>query len=87
MGPNCSFYSGRHPTDPRVRNGTNGPEDGAPIVVGEDCWLGGNVIVLPGVTIAGNPARVLKPVRPAPAETLPPGYVPPADIPISEAGL
>ncbi|RYP55240.1 hypothetical protein DL769_010209 [Monosporascus sp. CRB-8-3] len=51
IGPNCSFYSGRHPTDSRVRNGTNGPEDGAPITIGEDCWLGGNCIVLPGVTI------------------------------------
>lgn len=109
MGPNCSFYSGRHPTDPRVRNGTNGPEDGAPITIGDDCWLGGNVTVLPGVTIgrgctigagsvvtkdippfmiaAGNPARVLKPVRLVSAEELPPGYVPPADIPVSEAEL
>jgi acetyltransferase-like isoleucine patch superfamily enzyme len=28
-----------------------GPELGAPITVGEDCWFGGSVIVLPGVTI------------------------------------
>ncbi|KAF2972630.1 hypothetical protein GQX73_g945 [Xylaria multiplex] len=107
IGPNCSFFSGSHPTDPRVRNGTNGPEDGAPIVIGEDCWIGGNVVVLKGVTIgrgttigagsvvtkdippfmiaAGNPARVLKPIRQVPVEELPPGYNPPADIPISEA--
>ncbi|CAJ2510224.1 Uu.00g061240.m01.CDS01 [Anthostomella pinea] len=51
IGPNCSFYSGTHPTDPRVRNGTNGPEGGAPITIGEDCWFGGSVVVLPGVTI------------------------------------
>lgn len=51
IGPNCSFYSGTHPTDPRVRNGTKGPENGAPITIGEDCWFGGNVTVLPGVTI------------------------------------
>lgn len=50
-GPNCSFYSGTHPLDPTIRNGTRGPEGGKPIVIGEDCWLGGNVIVLPGVTI------------------------------------
>ena len=107
IGPNCSFYSGNHPTDPRVRNGTNGPEDGSAIVVGEDCWLGGNVVVLRGVTIgkgstigagrvvtkdippfviaAGNPARVLKPIRRVPTEELPPGYSPPEDIPVSEA--
>jgi acetyltransferase-like isoleucine patch superfamily enzyme len=34
-----------------VRNGTSGPELGKEINIGEDCWLGGNVIVLPGVTI------------------------------------
>ncbi|KAI0528051.1 galactoside O-acetyltransferase [Xylaria bambusicola] len=107
IGPNCSFFSGNHPTDPRVRNGTNGPEDGAPIVIGEDCWLGGNVIVLRGVTIgrgttigagsvvtkdippfmvaAGNPARVLKPIREVPTEELPPGWSPPENIPVSEA--
>lgn len=106
MGPNCSFFSGGHPTDPRVRNGTNGPEFGAPITIGEDCWLGGNVIVLPGVTIGrgctigagsvvtkdippftvavGNPARVIKPIQQVPEEELPPGYAPPADIPVSE---
>lgn len=31
--------------------GTTGPELGKSIVIEEDCWLGGNVIVLPGVTI------------------------------------
>ncbi|KAF7555509.1 hypothetical protein G7Z17_g2117 [Cylindrodendrum hubeiense] len=51
MGPNCSFYSGAHPLDGEVRNGTRGPEFGKPITVGEDCWFGGNCIVLPGVTI------------------------------------
>jgi acetyltransferase-like isoleucine patch superfamily enzyme len=51
IAPNCSFYSGRHPLDPFVRNGTKGPEDGAPIKIGEDCWIGGNSIILPGVTI------------------------------------
>ncbi|CAI7648198.1 unnamed protein product [Penicillium manginii] len=28
-----------------------GPEMGKPIFIGEDCWIGGNVIVLPGVSI------------------------------------
>ncbi|OAA58600.1 galactoside O-acetyltransferase [Niveomyces insectorum RCEF 264] len=51
IGPNCAFYSGTHPLDPQLRNGTKGPEAGQPIVIGADCWLGGNVIVLPGVTI------------------------------------
>lgn len=51
MGTNCSFYSAAHPTDPTLRNGTNGPESGRPITIGPDCWIGGNVIILPGVTI------------------------------------
>ncbi|KAK9795685.1 putative Maltose/galactoside acetyltransferase domain-containing protein [Seiridium cardinale] len=51
IGPNCSFYSGTHPVDPTIRNGTKGPETGKPITIGEDCWFGGNCIVLPGVTI------------------------------------
>ncbi|CAI4217914.1 unnamed protein product [Parascedosporium putredinis] len=51
IGPNCSFFSASHPQDPTLRNGTAGPESGKPIVIGADCWLGGNVIILPGVTI------------------------------------
>ena len=51
VGPNCSFYSGTHPLDPALRNGTEGPELGKEIYVGDDCWFGGNVIVLPGVRI------------------------------------
>ncbi|KAJ5947663.1 hypothetical protein N7466_000678 [Penicillium verhagenii] len=51
IGPNVCFFSGTHPLDPDLRDGTNGPELGRPITVGEDCWIAGNVIILPGVTI------------------------------------
>lgn len=51
MGPNVSLYSGTHPLDPAIRNGLSGPELGKQIHIGEDCWLGGNVVILPGVTI------------------------------------
>ena len=51
VGPNCNFYSGTHPLDPELRNGTNGPELGKEIHIGEDCWLGGNVTILAGVTL------------------------------------
>lgn len=54
IGPNCSFYSGGHPLDGAVRNGIKGPESGKPITIGEDCWLGGNVTVVPGVTIGAG---------------------------------
>ncbi|KAI9373061.1 trimeric LpxA-like protein [Aspergillus egyptiacus] len=51
IGPNVSLFSGTHPVDPEVRDGTNGPEMGRPIVIGQDCWIAGNVVVLPGVRI------------------------------------
>jgi acetyltransferase-like isoleucine patch superfamily enzyme len=51
VGPNVSFYSGTHPLDPVVRQGTRGPELGKEIHVEQDCWIGGNVVILPGVTI------------------------------------
>ena len=51
VGPACSFYTGSHPLDPKLRNGTNGPEFGKEIHIGEDCWIGGNVIILPGISV------------------------------------
>lgn len=51
VGPNVSFFSGTHPEDPAVRNGTSGPELGKEIHVGEDVWIGGNVTILPGVKL------------------------------------
>ncbi|RMJ22461.1 hypothetical protein PHISP_06674 [Aspergillus sp. HF37] len=57
FGPNVSLYSGTHPLDPALRKGTNGPEYGKEIHIGEDCWIAGNVTVLPGVTI-GNGATI-----------------------------
>lgn len=51
VGPNCSFYSGRHPLDPAVRNGLKGPETGQPIWIEEDAWLGGGVTILSGVRV------------------------------------
>lgn len=54
IGPNVSFFSGTHPLDPELRNGTNGPELGGAITVGEDCWIAGNVTILPGITIGAG---------------------------------
>lgn len=54
IGPNVSFFSGTHPLDPELRNGTNGPELGGTITVGEDCWIAGNVTILPGITIGAG---------------------------------
>lgn len=34
-----------------MRDGTRGPELGKEIHIGEDCWIGGNASILPGITI------------------------------------
>ncbi len=52
IGPNCSFYTACHPLDPELRN--TGVEFSKPIHVGNNVWFGGNVTVLPGVTIGNN---------------------------------
>ncbi len=49
FGPNVSLYAAGHPVHPASRD--SGYEWGAPITIGNDVWLGGNVVVLPGVTI------------------------------------
>lgn len=51
LGPNVQIYAAKHPVEPEIRNGTDGPESSAPVVIGKDCWIGGAAILLPGVTI------------------------------------
>ena len=52
IAPNCSFYTSGHPLDYEIRN--KGLEYAKPIKVGNNVWIGGNVVVLPGVTIGDN---------------------------------
>lgn len=52
IGPNCSFYTAGHPLDVKQRNA--GLEYARPITVGDNVWFGGNVVVLPGVSIGNN---------------------------------
>ena len=49
IGPKCQLYTPEHPFDPIERREPK--ETARPITIGEDCWLGGGVIVCPGVTI------------------------------------
>jgi acetyltransferase-like isoleucine patch superfamily enzyme len=51
IGPNVSIFTASHPLDPAERNGVDGPECGKDIQIGDDCWIGGNVTILPGVVI------------------------------------
>ena len=52
IGPNCQFYTPNHPHDHIERR--KPIESTKPITIGDDCWLGGGVIVLPGVTIGAR---------------------------------
>ena len=52
IGPNCGFYTAAHPLDSETRN--TGQEYAKPITVGNNVWIGGNVCVMPGVTIGDN---------------------------------
>ena len=52
ISPNCGFYTSGHPVDYKLRN--KGYEYAKPIKIGNNVWIGGNVIVLPGVTVGDN---------------------------------
>lgn len=49
IGPNCSFYTVNHPLHWKGRLAT--VEYAKPIVIEDNVWIGGNVVILPGVTI------------------------------------
>lgn len=51
LGPNTSLYTPYHSLDYLSRRRKDGFAE--KIVIGKDCWIGGGVIILPGVTI-GN---------------------------------
>lgn len=70
LGPNVQILTPTHPLDPEIRR--QALEAAEPITIEDNVWLGGGVIVLPGVTIGrdtvvGAGAVVTK--------SLPPGVV------------
>lgn len=48
FGPNVQIYTATHPTNAEERNKF---QFAKPITIGNDCWIGGNVVICPGVTI------------------------------------
>ncbi len=52
IGPNVQLLTATHPLDPETRRAKW--EGGKPIVIGNNVWLGGGMIVCPGVTIGDN---------------------------------
>lgn len=52
IAPNCCFSTAGHAIDVEQRN--KGPEIAWKITVGDNVWIGANVVVLPGVIIGSN---------------------------------
>jgi maltose O-acetyltransferase len=51
MGPGVQLYTATHPLDPALRRSV---ESALPITSGNDVWIGGGAILLPGVTIGDD---------------------------------
>lgn len=58
FGPNVTIVTPRHPMLAEERRGIRCSDDverflcyALPVVIGDDCWFGANVVVCPGVTI------------------------------------
>jgi acetyltransferase-like isoleucine patch superfamily enzyme len=49
IGPNVSIFAATHETG--VQNRRDFVEYADEVVIGDDCWIGGHVVILPGVTI------------------------------------
>lgn len=52
IAPNVAIYTAGHPLHPVAR--TSCIEYGRPINIGDNVWIGGNVVICPGVTIGDN---------------------------------
>jgi maltose O-acetyltransferase len=52
IGPGVQLLTASHPLDPGPRR--EGWESGEPITIGRNVWLGGGVIVCPGVTVGDD---------------------------------
>lgn len=52
IGPNVTIATAGHPICPELRR--KGLQYNMPVRIGENCWIGAGVIILPGVTIGDN---------------------------------
>ncbi len=50
--PNVSIYTAGHPLHPEMRN--TGYEYGIPVTIGDNVWVGGSAVIMPGVHIGSN---------------------------------
>ena len=51
FGPGVNIYTATHPLDKMERRNT---EFAKPVTIGHDCWIGGQVVICPGVTIGSG---------------------------------
>ena len=52
FGPNVSIYTAGHPIHPDTRK--SGYEYGKSVTIGDNVWIGGSVVIIPGVHIGDN---------------------------------
>ncbi len=52
IAPNVAIYTAGHPVHPATRNTLY--EYGIDVTIGNNVWIGGNVVICPGVTIGDN---------------------------------
>ena len=51
FGPGVQIYTATHPLDAEERKTL---ESAKPITIGDNCWIGGGAIILPGISIGDN---------------------------------
>lgn len=52
IAPGVHIYTATHPLNPHERN--TGIEQGKPVTIGDNVWIGGGGIINPGITIGDN---------------------------------
>ncbi|MGB3138289.1 MAG: sugar O-acetyltransferase [Nodosilinea sp.] len=52
IAPSVQIYAAYHPTDPALR--LTVVEMAAPIIIGDNVWIGGGAVICPGVTIGDD---------------------------------
>ena len=52
LAPNVAIYTAGHPVHPDSRNSLY--EYGIGVTIGDNCWIGGNTVICPGVHIGSN---------------------------------
>lgn len=62
IAPNVQIYTAFHPTNAKDRFGETKADGSfefyktitAPVIIGNNVWIGGGVIIMPGITIGDN---------------------------------